>query len=281
MSERKTGKVGTIILGGNTYGVLRYSKSTHKIGGPRDKREEGILQAEKAQFNRIFHSAKLKDEVKNLQRRFGLPVPSRAAYLEWRGDDDPNFSVLGYNELGEEILSERGDRSQKFDKELEELAKRLGVHKNFYGYFRELAIYGSSNYGTLFPIPFEMGYPEARTTREKNGDFVREMIITPETDIDNPLVIEYIRAWQREHRDIPPQPEPLENKPRELDWQPVWEWHMRHPSVKIYQLAEMLKYEPATIRRKLAEVDEQMGTKGKPRGIRSEKKSKQPATKSR
>jgi hypothetical protein len=103
--------------------------------------------------------------------------------------------------------------------------------------------------------------PVSRSRQLGDGTVKHELIITPETDLDNPLVREFIKLWQEEHRDLPPQPQPVLGNTRKLDWRPVLEWKKRHPWVTHGEIDAMLGYAPGSgrTRRKLAELESRTG----------------------
>lgn len=87
------------------------------------------------------------------------------------------------------------------------------------------------------------------------------LLITPETDIRNELVIEFIETWQKvmiNNNDKPPQPQRIKDS-RKLNWIPVWEWHMRHPHITRKELATILNRNCEYVRSKLEELDKQAG----------------------
>lgn len=263
MNEPKTPKPRTIILDGHTYTVVQSSMTKRKMGGIKTKREEAIAKADQVLFNRIFQSEEFKSEVKQIRQKFGLPLPSRGDLFEWRGENEPNFGIIGTTESGEPILGQRRRRSEEFNWELAALAKRIGIRKNFFAYLREFVMFDT----TWMPVYFGMGYPTITRRMKEDSTFFEEMIITPDTDIDNPKVINYIKDWQIQQRDAPPEPKLSESNRKKLDWRPVWEWEKRHPSVTRKVIAKMLNRDAVSVRRELENIDEEMGTQGKPRGI--------------
>jgi hypothetical protein len=58
---------------------------------------------------------------------------------------------------------------------------------------------------------------------------------------------------QHDFWDRPPQPKPMKNNPRKLDWTSVWEWKQKHPGITDEKIAELLHYNRVTITRKLNE----------------------------
>lgn len=90
----------------------------------------------------------------------------------------------------------------------------------------------------------------------KDGDFI---VVTPETDIRNSLVIEYIEAWQKAVLERQPIPQPQKIKgSRKLDWKPVWEWSAKYPQVTRKEISQRLNRSYTQVKRKLKELDEEM-----------------------
>ena len=96
-----------------------------------------------------------------------------------------------------------------------------------------------------------------------NGKFIRhELIITPETDLENPMVLNYIKDWQQwaitnsneTIADRPPQPHKIRGSTKK-DWRPLWEWALRHPQVTRKEISKMLKINYTEVKRKLEELD--------------------------
>ena len=82
-----------------------------------------------------------------------------------------------------------------------------------------------------------------------------ECIITPETDLTNPFILELIQSQQKSHAGDPPKPIEDKNDSRKLDWRPVYEWRKAHPSFTIQEIAQKIGYKPQTVRKKLSELE--------------------------
>jgi len=98
--------------------------------------------------------------------------------------------------------------------------------------------------------PGELGMPSLFW----HAEIGEGILIGPETDMSNALVVDVIKAFQKIliKKDAPPQPQ---KKGRRLDWTPVWEWSMRHPQVTRKDLARMLSRSYVDVKRKLKEID--------------------------
>jgi hypothetical protein len=83
-------------------------------------------------------------------------------------------------------------------------------------------------------------------------------VITVETDLGNPLVLDTIKKWQDDRRSNPPSPIKVG---KEKDWRPVWEWCKRNPDVTHKEIAEKLKCHRVTVSRALERLDKEYATK--------------------
>jgi len=87
------------------------------------------------------------------------------------------------------------------------------------------------------------------------------LIITPETDIENELVLRFIVDWQKtiiNGNDKPPQPQKIKGS-RQKNWIPVWEWNVSHPQITRKELSVMLNISYTHVKSKLQAIDKQMG----------------------
>jgi hypothetical protein len=123
---------------------------------------------------------------------------------------------------------------------------RFGIPQKFYNSLHRMVIMGNRN-----PEYKSMGFPSFKFYKDKDGKLVHECIITPETDLGNPLVLNFIRQWQARQRDDVPHPGPAQNNKRQLDWRPVWEWRNRHPDVTDAEIAQVLGKNRVTVSRAL------------------------------
>jgi len=106
--------------------------------------------------------------------------------------------------------------------------------------------------------PWDVSFPESRSYQLPDGGERHELIITPDIDITNRLILNHIVQWQREHVAQPPRPQPMRGDSRKLDWRPVLEWRKRHPSFSHEDIAAMLGYRSDTVRKKLAELESRL-----------------------
>jgi hypothetical protein len=205
------------------------------------KRLEDIWSANQSEWERRFsENQEFKSDLRSLQTRFNIPLDSHQSITDWF--DSQSHETLF--EFSEEVkaLSDKYDIGTKWTNRL------WNEIWNYDAIIKEQT--GLERYKGW------AGFPKWRAFR--NGDeTIHELIITPETDFENPLVVEFIKSWQRSRRDVPPMPVPSRKKPNQLDWRPVWEWRKRHPNVIHNQIAEMLDYHPVTVRRALANLDKE------------------------
>lgn len=95
--------------------------------------------------------------------------------------------------------------------------------------------------------------PKIQWTKESEA----QLIITPETDIKNELVLWFIVEWQKariNNHDKPPQPQRIKGS-KEKNWMPVWEWSMKHPYITRKELAALLHISYTHLKSKLEEID--------------------------
>jgi hypothetical protein len=205
------------------------------------KRLENIWTADQSEWERRFlDNQEFESDLRNLRTRFNIRINSVLKIAGWFDAQTPE-TLFQFSEKVKE-LSEKYDIGAKwtdrFWKEIWQVNDRIKEQtgmESFRGW---------------------SGFPVGRVTR-KGTEIIHELIIKPETDIDNPLVIEFIKAWQRNRRNDPPMPIQSQENPRKLDWRPVWEWRKRHPGVSYAELAEMLNYHPVTVRRALTLLDKE------------------------
>ena len=232
-------------------------KMTKKGMNSGARRAAGILMAGNSEFDRLFNTHKLRG-VTALQKKFGLPLASKEAARNWLGYSS-KFLVPGSAEY--EKYEKRTRHREQLFREIGRLVVQMKIPEKFIGQLVDLVFFGTKPHP-----PVDIGFPELRV-RAVNGDDIKaELAITPETDIESPLVLDYIRRWQEQERDPLPQPIPLEENPRKLDWRPVWEWEKRHPGITRKEIAIMLNRNGVAVRRALVEIDHEHRLGVKPRG---------------
>jgi len=173
---------------------------------------------------------------REIQSRYHLPLPYdiRLNYGKWQ-------KWLG---KAGKPTRQRQKRGEAFLKEVQALLKKYEVPEAWYpDFIAEIAGQPSASHSMGLDLPKFTFYQAA------NGDWKWECTITPETDLTDPFVLELIQTQQKEYAGAPPQPARSTTDRRKLDWQPVLEWHERHPLFSIAELAEQIGFAPATVRR--------------------------------
>jgi hypothetical protein len=180
-----------------------------------------------------------------LQTRYRLPLPYdiRLNYGKWQ-------RWLG---KAGKPTRQRQKRGEAFLKQVHALLKKYEVPEAWYpDFIAEIAGKPASGKAR------DLDLPQFNFTQAANGDWKWECTLTPETDLTDPFILELIQTQQKEYAGAPPQPAKNPVDRRKLDWQPVLEWHQRHPLFSIAELAEKIGFAPATVRRSFQKL-----TKGK------------------
>jgi len=179
---------------------------------------------------------------RRIQARYGLPLSFdiRLEYKKW----------LDWMGAGEKPANQRAKRGKAFLHDVSVLFKKFEVPEAWHSDFiAEIA--GLSSDQSLD----EPSGPRFNLYLDNNGILKWECIITPETDLTNPLILELIQREQKEYAGDPPKPAKDKSQPRKLDWRPVYEWHKRHPLFSIAEIANKINYAPQTVRRKFTELE--------------------------
>jgi len=204
-------------------------------------------QAELTEWRRLLEHPQLQRELGEIRAEFGLPLQLEGsrplfedrAYAAWMGWDDQATT-------GDEHLSERGTRL------LQRARRLLREHRIPSQYFGSLWSFLMT--GCERPSYRSGGFPAFKFEKNENGTWEPICIVTPETDLRNPLVLETIQNWQRKAKTSPPLPVQVGRK---MDWRPVWEWHHRNPEVTHGQIAQMLRRNRVTVSRALERLDKE------------------------
>lgn len=144
---------------------------------------------------------------------------------------------------------------QRFSKDIENLKKKHRINERTNDRFWELLWNISPKHG-FYTKRILGGMPIIHASKQLG--YV--LLITPETDIRNELVIRFIEIWQKnrlKEKDPPPQPEKIKGSKR-LDWRSLWEWAMRHPQISRKEIASKLHRNYTEVKRKLGELDNQI-----------------------
>jgi hypothetical protein len=194
-------------------------------------------------WERIKTDPKFLKTKREIQARYGLPLPYDIR-LE-------NKNWLAWIGMGEKPTNPRAKRGRAFLKEVRALFKKFEVPDAWqYDFIADIAGLSSGN---TFE---EWSTPKFNLNRDAaDGNWKWECIITPETDLTNPLILHFIQRGQKEFAGNPPRPAKAKNDPRKLDWRPVYEWYKRHPLFTIEEIAKKINYAPQVVRRKFIELD--------------------------
>ncbi|HLO18285.1 MAG TPA: hypothetical protein VK206_25865 [Anaerolineales bacterium] len=210
-------------------------------------------QAERKSDERIKGGMSLWDRITNdsefikikhaIQARYGLPLnyDIRLNNREW-------IRWIGYNE---KPTSQQAKRGQTFLSDVHALFKKFEVPEGWYDdLIAEIA--GQVIYGHSSEI---WSSPKFEIYKDNEGNWKWRCIITPETDLTNPMYLEMIQSQQKQYAGNPPKPIKDKMNPRKLDWRPVYEWYKRHPLFTLEEIAEKIGYPAHRVRLKIAELE--------------------------
>lgn len=209
-------------------------------------------QAERKMDERIKGGVSLWERINNdpdfirakheIQARYGLPLPydirlNSRKWTRW----------IGYEE---KPTSQAAKRGQAFLSDVRALFKKFEVPEAWHDdLIAEIA--GRSYYHSLEP----WSSPKFELYKDNEGNWKWQCIITPETDLTNPMILDLIQRQQKNYAGDPPKPIKDKNNPRKLDWRPVYEWHKRHPLFTLEEIAKKIGYPPHRVRLKLSELE--------------------------
>jgi DNA-binding transcriptional MerR regulator len=211
-----------------------------------EKRAWGFLEADISEWQRITENPILRAAVCRLQMEYGFPLSDVRAVMDWMNWLEP---IEIDKEKGELVFGFYGMRRQELDQKLKHLEKEFDISARWSDSLRSWVISGREGPNTL-----RLGLPGINFHKE-DGKLIPNLIVTPETDISNPLVIEMIKIFQEKFNDPPPQPQAIKDSHNKMDWRPVREWRKRHPDVPYKDIARMLNYNLTTIKRALKNSD--------------------------
>lgn len=210
-------------------------------------------QAERKMDERIKGGISLWDRITNdpefikvkheIQARYGLPLnyDIRLNNRDW-------IRWMGYDEKPTSRIAKRG---QAFLSDVHALFKRFEVPDSWYDDLIA-AIAGSFVYGYSQDI---WSSPKFEIYKDNEGNWKWQCIITPETDLTNPMYLNLIQEQQKAWAGDPPKPAKDKNNARKLDWRPVYEWYKRHPLFTLEELADKIGYPAHRVRLKLSELE--------------------------
>lgn len=227
----------------------------------RDEKSESrawaFANADAVEWQRQIENPDVLREIKRIQQHYGLPVLisqgikhiSAREVFDWMGWREP----IEINETtGEVILGPKSQRRENLESEINVLITRFGIPIKFFNSLHQLIVVDSNG-----PDYKSMGFPSFNFYKDESGKLVHECIITPETDLGTPIILDFIRQWQILQRDEIPHPKFMRDSSRQLDWRPVWEWRNRHPDVSDAEIAKMLGKNRVTVSRALEKLDKE------------------------
>ncbi len=211
------------------------------------RRVHNFGNAELLEWNRLLENRKLGDDIRSIQSKFGLPLSLQGSqplfenptYTAWMGWDVRNTT--------------QRIRLNKRCKTLVQKARRL-IHKyqipsQYFG-----SLWNHLMTGKEGPSYRSGGFPTYTFRKNDFGEWTHQCILTPETDLGNPLVMNDIRDWQVKHKTMPPRPLQVG---KAKDWLQVWEWRNRNPDISDRQIADMLGVHRVTVSRAMERLDKE------------------------
>lgn len=191
-------------------------------------------------WERIWRDPHFEEAKRRIQARYRLPLP-----YDIRLEEEKWLGWLGVKKGRE---SKRAERGRSFLKDVTELFKKFEVPEAWYpDFIAEIAGTGVE----------EWRRPKFNLYQDPDGNWKWECIITPETDLTNPQILELIQRKQKQYAGEPPAPVKDLSRPGRLQWRSVYEWHKRHPLFTIEEIAKKLKRAPQTLRQRFAELEEE------------------------
>jgi len=202
-----------------------------------ERRKSGV-----SLWDRIVNDSNFIKIKRELQARYRLPLPydirlNNPAWIEW----------MGYNE---KPTSKKAKRGQAFLSDVQALFKKFEVPDSWHRDF--IAEIAGSSSGQSLEV---LSSPKFEFYKDIEDNLKWRCIITPETDLTNPLHLEMIQTQQKLYAGDPPQPIKDKNNKRKLDWRPVYEWYKRHPLFTLEEIADKVGVTPQRLRLKFAELE--------------------------
>jgi len=227
-------------------------------------RANNIGNAQLLEFKRYIENKALREDVHKIQAKTSLPLSLKNNEVSFF--EDPIYiNWMGWEETNETTKNEKHKRRRKVAKEAKRLLNKYNIPSHFFGSLHSYIVWNNQDhtYQTKgFPEYIHGPHRSYKIVDYGYGEWEPLCIIKVETDLENPLVLENIKAWQRRNKKIPPHHPPLPIKiGRKKDYRPVWEWHNRNPDVSVGELAKTLKINRVTLTRALKNLDKEYATK--------------------
>lgn len=220
------------------------------------RRANNYGNAELLEFQRYIKNKELREDVHKIQDEATLPLSLKSEKVFF---EDPTYiEWMGWEEQNEAVRNKKDKRRRKVVKGVRKILGKYKIPSHFFGSLFNFVITGESahTYQTKGFPHFVHGTDKFQSNNFKEWEYL--CIITPETDLENPLVLENIKEWQLRHKNKPPKPITIGRK---KDWMPVWEWRKRNPNVSIGEIAKLLKVHRVTVSRALNQLDKAHATK--------------------
>ena len=183
----------------------------------------------------VVNNRELHIELNDLQYKFRFP--------RWKEEKKPQrvyLKVAGW-------MGRRPKKYNELSKAIDELIQKHEIHIRWRTPILYLVMIDRP-VGLLF----EGGFPCGTYSFDEDGNVKHKINLTSDVDIENLVVRDWIKHYQLKD-DPPPQPQPMKDNPRKLDWRPVLEWKIRHPFARHKDIAKILNCHPSTVRKNLAE----------------------------
>ena len=193
-------------------------------------------------WNRITNDPEFIKIKREIQARYGLPLnyDIRLNNREW-------IKWMGYDEKPTAKTAKRG---QAFLSDVHTLFKKFEAPESWHDDL--IAEIAGDSYGHFLEV---WSSPKFEVYKDNDGNWKWRCIITPETDLTNPMYLEMIQSQQKQYADNPPMPIKDKANSRKLDWRPVYEWYKRHPLFTLEEVAKKIGYPAHRVRLKLAELE--------------------------
>ncbi len=215
------------------------------------ERANNFGNSELVEGKRLIENPELKSAILKIQTKYNLPLHIEKNVIFF---ESPIYtSWMGWEASDKKTKIEKDKRRKKISQEVKELMDKFKIRSVYFG-----SLFNTILIGDDFPSYQTKGFPTFKYRPNEDGEWVHECIITPETDLKNPLILDTIKQWQAGRIKKPPLP--IKNG-KVKDWRPVWEWKNRHPDVSDREIAEMLHVNRVTVSRALEKLNKEYATK--------------------
>ncbi|HLO28612.1 MAG TPA: hypothetical protein VK249_05735 [Anaerolineales bacterium] len=193
-------------------------------------------------WDRIINDLNFIKAKRQIQLKYGLPLPydirlNHEGWMKWMGSDEKPTSQIA-------------KRRKAFLADVQALFKKFEVPEAWHSDFiAEIA--GQPDSHSLEAS----SSPKFEFYKDSDGNIKWQCIITPETDLTNPMILDLIQSQQKAWAGDPPRPAKDKNNPRKLDWRPVYDWYKRHPLFTLEEIAKKLGYPAHKVKIKFSEFE--------------------------